>query len=78
MSLHIWRKIYYVAGWEYPEALPEADERQKHLKHVMHRQLLESKRVRNITIPKPSASFAKPCKSAPIPIPKRKKRGRRH
>ena len=69
MSLHIWRKIYYVAGWEYPEALPEADERQKQLKHLLLRQLEESERVKKINIPKPAK---------PIPIPKRKKKKRRY
>ena len=72
MSLHIWRKIYYGMGWEYPETLPEADERQKHLKHVMHRQLKESTRVKKIIIkrePLPVYEVSKPRK-----IPKRRKR----
>ena len=40
MSFHIWRKIYWTFGWEYPE--PTACERQKHLKHELNKQIVNS------------------------------------
>lgn len=45
MSFHIWRKIYYVFGWEYPE---KADERQKHLKHCLCKQIKETKDIKSV------------------------------
>ena len=45
MSFHIWRKIYYVFGWEYPE---KADERQKHLKHCLCKQIKETKNIKSV------------------------------
>ena len=45
MSFHIWRKIYYVFGWEYPE---KADERQKHLKHCLCNQIKNTKDIQKI------------------------------
>ena len=36
MSLHIWRKIYWVFGWEYPE---QADEKQKWRKHKLNEEI---------------------------------------
>ena len=40
MSFHIWRKIYYVLGWEYPERY---DQRQAHLKFICGEQIKKSK-----------------------------------
>jgi hypothetical protein len=39
MSLHIWRKIYWVCGWEYPE---KADEKQKRQKYLVTEQIKKS------------------------------------
>lgn len=39
MSLHIWRKIYWVMNWDYPEIF---DDKQRHLKYVCNEQIKKS------------------------------------
>lgn len=45
MVFKFWRSVYYVFGWEYPE---RADERQKHLKHCLCKQIKETKDIQKI------------------------------
>ena len=37
---HYWRKLYYVIGWDYPKDI--ASEKQKRLRHLLHKQILMS------------------------------------
>ena len=45
MSFHIWRKIYYIFGWEYPE---HCDNRQQHLKHKLCEQIKKTDNIKKI------------------------------
>jgi hypothetical protein len=45
MVFKFWRTVYHVFGWEYPE---KADERQKHLKHCLCKQIKETEDIQKI------------------------------
>ena len=40
MSFHLTRKLYYVFGWDYPEV---ASEEQRRLRHLLLKQIINSK-----------------------------------